>query len=117
VTVEYRRSGSKLRDACAFFRSLTRGELFPVIVVKMGPRGALVIAGGNINRAETAAVSPLETTGAGDAFSAAFLTAWVRHKPLPECASLGNKAARIILDYTGTLADKKQFRSVAQELK
>jgi len=110
-------AGFRFRYICSFFRSLTKGEFFPVIVVKLESRGALVFAGGSIHRAETTPVSPLETTGAGDAFSAAFLTAWVRNKPLPECAALGNKAARIILDVTGTLANRKQFRSIAQELK
>lgn len=114
---ERRSGGSRFRYICSFFCSLTRGELFPIIVVKLGKRGALTFTGGSIHRAETQAVTPLDTTGAGDAFAAAFLTAWVRKKSLPECTSLGNKAARIVLDVAGTQVEKKQFRNIARQLK
>jgi len=78
----------------------------PVLVVKLGERGAVVIAGGKIHRAEAQPIVPKETTGAGDAFCAAFLTAWIRGKSIPECAAFGNRAARVILDVTGTRVEK-----------
>jgi len=95
-----------------FFSSLTAGKPFPIIVVKLGERGAICFAGGTIYRAETTAVLPKDTTGAGDAFCAAFLTAWIRNKALPECAALGNKAARMVLDATGTKVDGSAFKNI-----
>lgn len=99
-----------------FFKKLTLNELFPVIVVKLGPRGAIAFAGGAVFREETAPVIPLETTGAGDAFCAAFLAAWIRNKSIAECASLGNRAAREILDVKGTRINKKQLTHLAKML-
>ena len=75
---------------------------FPIVVVKLGERGAVCFAGGEICKSETKAITPLETTGAGDAFCAGFLTAWVRNKPLSECAALGNKTAALVLGVEGS---------------
>ncbi|MDR0374172.1 MAG: PfkB family carbohydrate kinase, partial [Treponema sp.] len=85
----------------AFFQKLAN-DLFPVIAVKLGSKGAMVFAGGKVHREDTLAVIPRETTGAGDAFCAAFLGAWLRDKSFGECASFGNKAAREVLDVDGT---------------
>jgi len=92
-----------------FFKSLTAGKPFPIIVIKLEARGAVCFSSGAIQSAETQAVIPLESTGAGDAFCAGFLTAWTRNQTLSECADLGNKAARIILGVTGTQVEGKMF--------
>ena len=110
---ERRKRGSSFRRICTFFQAITSGKSFPVIIVKQGPGGAMVFAEGSIYRAKTREVIPVETTGAGDAFCAAFLTAWVRNKPLRECADIGNKAARIILGVPGTQVDRKKLKSIA----
>jgi len=96
-----------------FFQSLTAGKPFPVIVEKLGKQGAICFAGGLIHRAETQAVIPQEATGAGDAFSAAFLSAWIQKKALSECAALGNRAARIVLNTVGTQVNRKQLEEIA----
>jgi len=92
-----------IRDICPMLKVITDGELYPIIVVKLGGRGALVVAGGNVYREETFTVAaPKNTIGAGDAFCAAFISAWIREKSLSECAALGNKVAREILEVPGT---------------
>ncbi|MCU1659685.1 MAG: ribokinaselike protein, partial [Pseudonocardiales bacterium] len=45
------------------------------VVVTSGSAGALWCDGGEVIRESTSAVTPLDTTGAGDAFAAAFLVA------------------------------------------
>jgi sugar/nucleoside kinase (ribokinase family) len=104
------------QEVFPFFKKLTLNELFPVIVVKLGPRGAVAFAGGTVFREETVPVIPLETTGAGDAFCAAFLAAWIRNRSISECASLGNRAAREILDVKGTGINKKELAHLAKML-
>ncbi|MDR2193314.1 MAG: PfkB family carbohydrate kinase [Treponema sp.] len=99
----------------AFFQKLAN-DLFPVIAVKLGAKGAMVFAGGKIHREDTLAVIPKETTGAGDAFCAAFLGAWLRDKSFSECAAFGNKAAREVLDVDGTLVDRKKLSGIARQL-
>ncbi|MDR0706942.1 MAG: adenosine kinase [Treponema sp.] len=98
-----------------FFQTLAN-DLVPVVVVKLGAKGAMVFAGGRVHREDTLAVIPKETTGAGDAFCAAFLGAWLRDKSLGECASFGNKAAREALDVDGTFVDGKKMSGIARLL-
>jgi 2-dehydro-3-deoxygluconokinase len=90
-----------------FLQSLSKQGT--IIAVKRGPLGAVCFAGGNIYTAGTEAIKPVDSIGAGDAFCAGFLSAWVRNMPVPECAALGNKTARIVLEVPGTRVHKQQF--------
>ena len=106
-----------LRDICPMLKMMTDGEIYPIIVVKLGGRGALVVAGGNVYREETFTVAaPKNTIGAGDAFCAAFISAWIREKSLSECAALGNKVAREILEVPGTHIKSGKLKSFAKIL-
>jgi sugar/nucleoside kinase (ribokinase family) len=111
------KKGRYLRRIYSFFNAMTSHDLFPIIVIKRGKRGSAVFAGGSLYRADTLAINPTESTGAGDAFCAAFLAAWIRDKPLHECAVLGNRVAREVLDVPGTRIDRKKLASLAKILK
>jgi sugar/nucleoside kinase (ribokinase family) len=99
------------------FTAFTANDIFPVLTVKLGIRGAIVFAGGHAFREETIPVMPLETTGAGDAFCAAFLAAWIRDKSAAECAAWGNKAAREVLDVKGVQPDPKALKQLGKLIK
>jgi sugar/nucleoside kinase (ribokinase family) len=105
-----------LRDICPIIKNITEGEIFPIIVLKLGGRGAVVVAGGNIYHEETFTVTPRNTVGAGDAFCAAFISAWIRDRSLSECAALGNKVAREILKVPGTHIKSGKLKSFAKVL-
>ena len=106
-----------LRDVCPMLKIITDGELFPIMVVKLGGRGSLVIAGGNVYDEETFTINAHDTVGAGDAFCAAFISAWIRGRSISECAALGNKVAREILDVPGTHIKKAKLNAFAKMLK
>jgi sugar/nucleoside kinase (ribokinase family) len=103
-------------EMTGFFRGLTANELFPIVAVKRGKRGALVFAGGGVHRESTFAIKPRDSTGAGDAFCAAFLSAWVRGKALGECAALGNRVAREVLAVPGTGVNRKKIAALGKLL-
>ena len=105
-----------LRDISPMLKIITDGELFPIVVIKLGGRGAIVFAGGNMYQEGTFAVIPRNTAGAGDAFCAAFISAWIRGKSLSECAALGNKVAREILEVPGTHIKAKKLKLFAKFL-
>ena len=90
----------------SFFKSFTARGAWPVVVVKQGSRGAVCFAGGEMRQSETAALTPVDATSAGDAFGAGFLTAWAKGKPLAECAALGNKTAALVLGMEGSQVKK-----------
>ena len=106
-----------LRDVCPMFKIISGSELFPIMVVKLGSRGAVVVAGGNVYHEDTFHIIPRDSVGAGDSFCAAFISAWIRGKSISECAALGNKVAGEILKVTGTHVRKdklKKFLKVLQ---
>jgi sugar/nucleoside kinase (ribokinase family) len=89
---------------------------FPLIVVKRGPRGAVIFAQGQAYPAAAEARKPRDSTGAGDAFAAAFLAAFIRCKSLAECADLGNRTARESLDVPGAAIPRKKLREIVKRL-
>jgi len=116
VTDEQEKETLILQDICPVLKYITEGEIFPIIVIKLGGRGAVVLAGGTVYREETFTIIPRNTVGAGDAFCAAFLAAWIRGKPIRECAALGNKVARKILEVPGTRIKSNKLKSFAKIL-
>jgi len=115
-TTEKEKEEMILRDVCPMLKIITDGEIYPVIVVKLGGRGAVVIAGGNVYREETFAIITRDNVGAGDSFCAAFIAAWIRGKSLSECAALGNKVAKEILQTPGTHIKSGKLKSFAKIL-
>jgi sugar/nucleoside kinase (ribokinase family) len=70
--------------------SIGRADGGPIVVVKLGADGALACrAGGPIVRVPAMAVTPHDTTGAGDSFNAGFLRAWLDGAELRESLELG----------------------------
>jgi ribokinase len=69
-------------------------ERIPEVVVKMGALGALWAAGGEVRRVEAASArSPIDTTGAGDAFAAGLLAARVDGASPEEALAAGCRLA------------------------
>lgn len=77
---------------------------FPQVVIKLGAEGSLWYGG---NRSEPVKVpaEPIERvvdgTGAGDAFTAGFLPAWLAGKPPAEALAAGNRLAAKALGILG----------------
>ena len=73
------------------------------VAVKLGPDGALGISGGRQYHGRALPVHPVDPIGAGDAFDAAFLSAWLRAADLPECIDEGNLAAGLSIQVCGDI--------------
>lgn len=67
-----------------------REFLAPLTVIKRGAAGATAMAGETTLSAATQPFKALDTTGAGDAFNAGFLSAWLQSAPLAACLDAGN---------------------------
>jgi sugar/nucleoside kinase (ribokinase family) len=113
------RSSADMDDEDAFdhLRAMTEAGPFPIVVVKRGPLGSVVFAGGSRFDAATRAVDPRDETGAGDVFAAGFLAGWIRDKPLSECAALGNRVARETVSVPGTRIPPAVLRRLANSLR
>ena len=70
------------------------GELCPLVVIKDGGNGAHTICrddpAGRLYHEPALPVNVIDTTGAGDAFLAGFVRAWLDGKPISECLRWGN---------------------------
>lgn len=66
------------------------GEWVRVPVVKLGAKGALLMAEGTVHRQPAVAVPVVDATGAGDAFNGGFLHAFLRGSGWEDCLRAGN---------------------------
>jgi sugar/nucleoside kinase (ribokinase family) len=76
-------------------------EVSPVLLLKTGCDGCLVSDGGAIRQIESFCVDPLDTTAAGDCFSAAYVFATLRGHPPVAAARLANRLAASIVTVVG----------------
>ncbi len=75
---------SNLEEA---LRKLANGRT--LTVAKLGSQGCAALESGRLLKVPAFPVRPVDTTGAGDAFNAGFLHAWLRHEPLEAAMRLG----------------------------
>lgn len=67
-------------------------EKVPILVVKMGAKGAIAQYRGERLAADPVKVTPFDSVGAGDSFDAGFLSQYVRGADLASCLRFGNLA-------------------------
>lgn len=65
-------------------------ECVPLLVVKLGPQGAMALRGKQRVVIPAKPVTPIDTVGAGDSFDAGFLHQYVRGADLEACLKSGN---------------------------
>jgi len=70
-------------------------KLVALVVVKLGPKGALAQKGSERFQSASKEVIPVDTVGAGDSFDAGFLHEYVRGSDLPTCLASANKAGAL----------------------
>jgi ribokinase len=75
-----------------------------IVAVKLGDRGCYVTNGQETYLIEPFKVNVIDTTGAGDAFSAGFLYGLVKGKDLYQCGRLGNFVASRCITEVGARA-------------
>jgi sugar/nucleoside kinase (ribokinase family) len=76
-------------------------EVSPVLLMKTGCDGCYVSDRGSIQQVEGFCVDPLDTTAAGDCFSAAFIFATLRRYAPVQAARLANRLAASIVTVLG----------------
>jgi len=76
----------------------------PVVVVKQGESGATAV--GRRGHAHVSADSStcIDATGAGDAFNAGFIHAWLQKLPMINCLEAGNQCGAIAVGQIGGIS-------------
>jgi sugar/nucleoside kinase (ribokinase family) len=88
-----------------------------LVVVTQGARGAWAITRQTSIFGPAFPVQPVDTTGAGDCFHAAFLSRFLQGEPLEACLSFANAAAAISVQQVGARAGLPTQAEVATFLK
>jgi sugar/nucleoside kinase (ribokinase family) len=90
------------REACKIARTddfdsaLQRlSEIIPLVVVKLGPKGAIARRGSEELECPAVQVNVTDPVGAGDSFDAGFLHQYVRGSDLATCLAWGNLAGAL----------------------
>jgi sugar/nucleoside kinase (ribokinase family) len=76
-------------------------EMVPLLVVKLGRKGALARKGSERFTAEARGIVPVDSVGAGDSFDAGFLHEYVRGSDLAKCLASGNRAGALSTTRSG----------------
>ena len=91
-------------DEVAFLhRSGLSDPLARLTVVKQGKRGATALTSHDEIHAPALPAEVVDTTGAGDAFNAAFLSAWLGEASLRTCLERGNARGAAVVAHKGGL--------------
>lgn len=76
------------------------------VIVKQGPDGALATDGGPARLIATSPVHPVDTTGAGDSFNAACLSALIAGTDLMAAVQAGHALAGQVIRHRGAIIDR-----------
>jgi sugar/nucleoside kinase (ribokinase family) len=74
---------------------------FPVVALKSGAQGAWVSSRAGFHHAAAKKVPVVDTTGAGDAFNAGFIDAWLRREDEKLCLEAGVAAGSLAVQAAG----------------
>ena len=88
----------------------------PVVVIKMGERGAIAKAGGAVYTAEAIAAKPVDATGAGDCFVAGFIYGWLRRKRMEDCLKIANYCGGKCVESVGGYAGAPRLWELLRDL-
>jgi fructokinase len=64
-------------------------------------QGSVILSGDDLFAIQAAPAKLVESTGAGDAYAAGFLTAYTQGRDLPACGRLGSLAAAAVIEHFG----------------
>ena len=83
-----------------------------IAVVKTGKDGSMIKQGENIHNIGIIAVTPIDTTGAGDLYAAGFLYGLANDKPLPECGRIGALLAGNVIEFMGSKMTEERWLDI-----
>jgi len=86
--------------------------------ITLGKDGAWVARSNELHRVAPVAVSDaIDTNGAGDAWAAGFLSAWLRDKPLPICGKIASLLGAETVRHMGPIIPDNAWTAVAAKAK
>jgi sugar/nucleoside kinase (ribokinase family) len=88
--------------------------LVPLLVIKRGSRGALIVYHGERIEQDAVPVSFVDAVGAGDSFNAGFLHGYVHGWSIERCLQIGNVAGAFSTTTVGGTAAFRDRKSIEE---
>ncbi len=85
-------------------------HIAPMTVVKQGASGATAYVNEDIIECRARPLTVVDTIGAGDAFNAGFITAWLDRREVQVCLALGNACGALAVSRRGGTSDLPDLR-------
>ena len=85
-----------------------------IVVVKRAEIGAICVSDGSVLESVVRPIQATDTTGAGDAFAAGFLSAALSGAPLARCLRLGNRVAEHAIQEPGLSLDAARLKQAVR---
>ncbi|MBK9991475.1 MAG: adenosine kinase [Verrucomicrobia bacterium] len=86
--------------------------------ITLGKEGAWIAHGSELHRVAPCAVADvIDTNGAGDAWAAGFLSAWLRDQPLPVCGKVASLLGAQTVRHMGPVIPDDAWPAVAEKAK
>jgi len=86
------------------------------VALKLGANGAALLSNGSTFKAAPPAVTPVDTTGAGDCFDAGFLHSWMQGESPENCVRAANICGALSCEAYGGIAGFPSRERLAREL-
>lgn len=103
-------------EAAASEAAVQLGRYAKTVVVKLGNKGCLCHQDKETLLCPGSPVEAVDTCGAGDAFAAGFLKAWLGGASLADCGAWGNASGGVSVGYPGGMDDMYTLEAVENML-
>jgi sugar/nucleoside kinase (ribokinase family) len=87
-----------------------------IAVVKTGSEGSMIKKGEDIHDIGIIAVTPVDTTGAGDLYASGFLYGLATDKPLSECGRIGALLAGNVIEFMGSKMTEERWIEILGQI-
>lgn len=87
-------------------------DLCPIVVITKGNEGCLVGSQGALTQVPALPAKVVDTTAAGDYFTAGFIYGYLHQKSLHNCARIGNRLGCAIIEYIGTELPMEKWKEI-----
>ena len=88
------------------------GRSCEIAIVKVGDEGSFIAFEGEVERVSAYPAQTIDTTGAGDTYSAGFLYGFCNNWDLRKCGQLGSMLASKIVEKKGVKFDKNEMLNI-----
>lgn len=92
------------------------GEICPIAVVKIGPKGSYIAHNGSVIHATATKAKCIDSTGAGDLYAAGFLYGLSKNAPLITCGEIGSLISGHVIECIGTKMSEKVWTSIKKDI-